>query len=329
MPQNVRLNQNVRLLRLDRQIRDGMFPNAQGFAAQCDCTSRQVHYDRKRLIEMGAPLRWNAKHKGWFYADATWSLPAVYLNEGELLAFFLAVEIARGSGNPGLQSVLLSAAAKISNSLTDRVSVDLNALRDGTSYHLSPAARVESEIYLQLHRAAAARRKVRARYFTATRGQWSERTLHPYHLHFARGEWILIAHDENRAQVRCFNIARIENLRDLTEHFARDLEFDATEYVAEMFVAERGEQVVEVAVQFDEYQARYIRERSFHPNQKPLEEQPDGGLILRFPASGLNEIARWIMGYGAHARALEPPELRAIIAGHVEKMGQIYGEKTE
>ena len=322
------MNQNVRLLRLDCQIRDGHYPNAKGFAAQCDCTSRQVHYDRKRLIEMGAPLAWDAARKGWFYTDAKWSLPAVYLNEGELLAFFLSVEIARGSGNPGLQSALMSAAAKISDSLTDRVSVDLNALRDGTSYHLSPAARVESEVYLQLQRAVAARRKVRARYYTATRGQWSERTLHPYHLHFARGEWILIAHDENRDELRCFNIARFENLRDLTQSFRRDLGFDAKSYVAEMFVSERGARVVEVAVQFDEYQARYIREREYHPQQKPLQELGDGGLILRFPASGLNEIARWIMGYGCHARALEPPELRAIVSSHVEKMSEIYGEQN-
>ena len=84
---SIAMNQNVRLLRLDCQIRDGHYPNAKGFAAQCDCTSRQVHYDRKRLIEMGAPLAWDAARKGWFYTDPTWSLPAVYLNEGELLAF--------------------------------------------------------------------------------------------------------------------------------------------------------------------------------------------------------------------------------------------------
>ena len=99
-------------------------------------------------------------------------------------------------------------------------------------------------------------------------------------------------------------------------------------YVAEMFVAERGERVYEVAVQFDEYQARYIREREYHPQQKPLQELDDGGLILRFPASGLNEIARWIMGYGSHARALQPPELRALISSHVEKMSEIYGENN-
>lgn len=323
------MNQHMRLLELDRQIRDGLFPSADSFAAQCDCTSRQAHYDRKRLIEMGAPLRWNAQRKGWYYTDPTWSLPAVYLNEGELLAFFLSVEIARGSGNPGLQSALLSATAKISQSLTDRVSVDLNALRDGTSYHLSPAARVESQVYLQLQRAVAARRKVRARYYTATRGQWSERTMHPYHLHFARGEWILVAHDENRDELRCFNIARFAELRELAQSFRRDLSFDAKTYVAEMFVAERGEQLFEVAVQFDEYQARYIRERVWHPQQKPPQELDDGGLILRFPASGLGEIARWIMGYGSHARVLEPPELRAIISSHVEKMQEIYGGKTD
>ena len=319
------MNQNVRLLQLDQQIRDGCYPNAQAFAAQCDCTSRQVHYDRKRLIEMGAPLAWDAGIKAGFTPIRRGVCPPFTSTKANFWRFSCRSKSRAAVATPELQSALLSAAAKISDSLTDRVSVDLNALRDGTSYHLSPAARVESEVYLQLQRAVAARRKVRARYFTATSGQWSERTLHPYHLHFARGEWILVAHDENRNQLRCFNLARFENLRDLIDHFRRDLNFDAKEYVAEMFVSERGERVHEVAVQFDEYQARYIREREYHPQQKPPEELDDGGLILRFPASGLHEIARWIMGYGSHARALAPPELRAIISSHVEKMSEIYG----
>ena len=321
------MNQFARLFEIDRQIRDGAYPNADALAAQFELTPRQIQYDCARLKAMGAPIRHDRKRGGWGYTDPRWLLPAVRLSEGELLAFFLSVEIARAQGNAGLRESLSRAATKIAQSLGDEVSVDLNALRASTSYNLSPAARVESEVYLQLQRAAAARQKVRLRYFTATRGQWSQRTLHPYHLHFARGEWLLIAYDENRDALRCFNIARIEDLSACEQHFERDLGFDAQQYVEEMFVAERGEELVEVAVKFDEYQARYIRERTWHPQQKPPEEQDDGGLILRFPASGLNEIARWVMGYGRHAEVLEPPQLRQIVRDHLRELAQIYEQE--
>ena len=322
------MNQFARLFEIDRQIRDGAFPTADSLAAQFDRTPRQIQYDCARLKAMGAPIRHNRKRGGWGYSDPCWLLPAMRLSEGELLAFFLSVEIARAQGNAGLRESLANAAAKIAGSLSDEVSVDLNALRASTSYNLAPAARVESEVYLLLQRAAAARRKVRLRYYTATRGQWSARVLHPYHLHFARGEWILIAFDENRDELRCFNIARIEEPTECEQNFARDLSFDAKAYVEEMFVSERGAELVEVAVKFDEYQARYIRERIWHPQQQPPQELDDGGLILRFPASGLNEIARWVMGYGRHAQVLEPPQLRALVVAHLRDLREIYSAET-
>ena len=321
------MNQFARLFEIDRQIRDGTFPSAETLAEKCEVTPRQIQYDCRRLKEVGAPIRHDRKRGGWHYTDPHWRLPAVWLSEGELLAFFLSVEIARAQGNPGLRESLTNAAAKIAHSLSDEISVDLNALHASTSYNISPAARVESETYLRLQRAAAARQKVRLRYYTATRGQRSERVTHPYHLHFARGEWILIAHDENRDELRCFNIARIEELSECDQHFQRDLDFDAKQYVGEMFVAERGDKLVEIAVRFDEYQSRYIRERTWHPQQKPLEEQDDGGVVLRFPASGLNEIARWVMGYGRHAQVLEPPQLRQIVRDHLRELSQIYADE--
>jgi len=203
------------------------------------------------------------------------------------------------------------------------VSVDLNALRDSTTYSFSPSARVDALSMLSLQRVAASRQKVSMRYFTASRGQWGERVVHPYHLHFARGEWILIAFDEGRDMIRCFNIARVKDLEPRPEHFERQSGFEAKEYVRTMFFAEVGDEVFEVAVHFDEYQARYIGEREWHREQDP-EPQSDGSLILKFPASGLQEVARWVLGYGRHARVLGPPELVSLVKSHVAELARLY-----
>ena len=173
-------------------------------------------------------------------------------------------------------------------------------------------------------RAQCARRKVKMRYYSASSGQTHWRTVHPYSLHNGRSEWILVAHDERRNALRCFNIARIKELETLEERFVRALDFDAQKFADSMLCAEAGEQTHQVAVRFDAYQARYIDERTYHA-QQTKDRQSDGGLILRFPASGLAEVARWAMGFGAHAEALEPPELVTMVAGHVAKMSEIYG----
>ena len=69
-------------------------------------------------------------------------------------------------------------------------------------------------------------------------------------------------------------------------------------------------------MRFDSQQAPYIRERSWHFSQQ-IEELSGGALVVRFQTSGLGEIARWVMQYGARAEVLAPLELREIVASQL------------
>jgi len=75
-------------------------------------------------------------------------------------------------------------------------------------------------------------------------------------------------------------------------------------------------------VRFDAYQARWIRERVWHPTQK-LQELPDGGVLFEAEANP-QEIKRWVLGYGSHAEVLEPPLLREEVKKEIEKMYARY-----
>lgn len=320
------MSQIGRVMEIDRLVRGGKAPSPDALAQQLDVTPRQIFLDRKYLIEeLGAPLRFDRKRGGWIYTDHTWVLPTAILTEGELLAFFLSVEIARSVGNSGLEESLAGAAQKIARGLGEVVSVDLTALRGAMSFGDSPAARVNAQTAMTLARAQSERRKVSMRYASASSGQTKWRVVHPYHLHHTRGEWLLLAFDEDRGELRSFNAHRIEELVTLPAHFLRDSDFNLDQTLRSMLWAEVGERVFDVRLFFDAYQARFIRERSWHPDQR-LEPQQGGALILHFPASGLNEVARWVLGYGKHARVLEPPELRAIVREHIEEMARIYQE---
>ena len=317
------MHQFARLFEIDRQIRDGVFPNADALAAQFEVTPRQVQYDCARLKAMGAPIRHHRVRGGWHYTDPTWILPAMRLSEGELLAFFLAVRVAREAANTPFAAELESAVEKLRRALGDPVSVDLNALEQ-VSFAAPPAMPADDANRWQLSRAQAARRKVSMVYRTGETGQTKTRVFHPYHVHDARGEWLVFGHDELRDELRTFNIARIESLKTLDAHFERPLDFDAQNLLDSMLWAQAGAQIYPIALWFDAYQARFIRERTYHSAQT-LYEQPNGELILRFPASGLAEVARFVLGFGAHCEVLEPPELRALVREHVAKMGEIYG----
>jgi len=92
------------------------------------------------------------------------------------------------------------------------------------------------------------------------------------------------------------------------------------------FRVETGLQEYSVAVRFDSQQAPYIRERSWHSSQQ-IEELPGGALIVRFQTSGLGEIARWVLQYGARAEVLAPPELRETVASQLRGAARMYGKK--
>ena len=319
------MNQWERLKELDRRIRARRFPTARELAIEWDLTERALYKDRALLVKMGARIGTDARNGGWVYLDPTFVLGTALLSNDELSAFLLAVEVARAGGNTGLDELLNAAVGKIKVALGEPISVAANA---DNSFGLAPVAVVTGDVHLQLTRAAASRQKLRMSYSSLSSNTHKTRVIHPYQLHLARGEWLLIAYDESHATdaapIRCFNIARIGELRALDEHFTRDLNYDGEKYVAEMFWAERGEAVAQVAVCFDAYQARYIRERQWHAQQS-IEEHADGSLTLRFRASGLNEIARWVMSYGRHAQVVAPAELRALVSSHVAAMAQIYG----
>lgn len=315
-----------RIIHLDQQIREGLYPNADTLAVHWEVSRRVIFSDRKFLLErLRAPLAYNRVRGGWYYSEPNWALPSCMVTQGELLAFFLSVEIAQSNAGDALGTSLRSAVAKIARLLPDSVEVRLDQLRAHYSFAAPSNLGAKSTVLLALHEAIAAQRIVEIVYFTASTGQRKTRTVHPHHLHHAHGDWYLVAFDIGRQKMLSFHVGRIEQHHIGAVTFARQPDFDGEEWVRASFVTESSGAPQNIAIRFDEYQARYIRERRFHQTQT-LEEQSDGGVILRFESSGLGEIQRWVLGYGAHAEVLSPPELRHNVQAEIEKMRAIYKE---
>lgn len=302
-----------RIFEIDRQIRAGLYPKAEDIAEKLECSRRVIYKDREFMIDrLKAPIEYDREKDGWYYTDSTWLLPNIMVSEGELLAFLLSIEVAQRHMGTALETSLRSAIEKISKSVKGPVRVDLEQLRAYYTVAQPTTVATNEQILLDLYRAAQERRQVRMNYYTNTRGEWNVRIVNPHHLYFENDSWYLFAYDHLRDEMRNFHLGRIEWWEILDERFERKPGFSADDWMGQAFQGIRGEQTVEVAIQFDEYQARWIREQSW-PDKYKIKELPDGNLILRFETSGVEGVKQWVMQYGRHAEVLAPPELRQMV----------------
>lgn len=87
-----------------------------------------------------------------------------------------------------------------------------------------------------------------------------------------------------------------------------------------------GDQVVHVVVDFDRTVARYVLARRWHRSQKttPLAR---GGVRLELDLNDTKQLQSWVLSFGPHARAVEPPQLVERIAGELHELAKVYGVK--
>src|SRR5262249_47987384 len=76
--------------------------------------------------------------------------------------------------------------------------------------------------------------------------------------------------------------------------------FDFRQYTAEAFGIEKGTRASEVVIRFAPRQARWIRERKWHPSAR-IQEEMGGGLVLRLRVAETSERRRWGMHVGPEA----------------------------
>lgn len=72
-----------------------------------------------------------------------------------------------------------------------------------------------------------------------------------------------------------------------------------------------------VVVEFSAARAAFVRARIWHRTQV-FEELPDGRVRLTFTCANLLPVVSWVLEWGPHARALEPPALVASVIAELE-----------
>lgn len=319
-----------RLLQLDTLLRAKQRQTATSLAEALEVSERTIRSDLAFLRDRyHAPLE-QSRQKGYYYSEPTWRLPSISLSKGELFALTLGARMLEAYAGSTYASELRSAITRLSERLPEPTWVDLQQVveerilfRSGAGIELDP------EIWHKLEDACRMKKSVQMGYYTASRNAFSERKLDPYLLHIYRGtNPYAIGYCHQRKEVRWFRVDRIKQLEVLKETFVQDPTFDAKEHLEMIFQHEAGGVPVPVAIWFDASTAPYIRERRWHPTQE-IQEHSDGSLTLSMLVRGMNDLKRWVLGYGRGAVVQDPPELVQLVREEVEQMRNRYSSSEE
>lgn len=314
-----------RLLEIDERLRSPLRQTAGSLAAALEVSERTIRSDIAFLRDRyGAPIDFT-KTQGYYYSDREWRLPSIQLSQGELFALTIGARMLQAYSGSAYALALHSAIDRLAERLPETTWVNLQQLaEERISFSSGAQINLDPEIWHRLEIACQHSQRVWMRYYTASRDRVEERKLDPYLLHIYRGtNPYAIGFCHMRQELRWFRIDRIRELEILDETFERDPKFNAKDHLAMIFQHEVGGVPVNIKIWFDAKTAPYIRERRWHPTQE-LYEQEDGAVILKMFVRGLNDVKRWVLGYGKGAIALEPPELVQLVREEVTAMEKHY-----
>jgi hypothetical protein len=149
------------------------------------------------------------------------------------------------------------------------------------------------------------------------------RRVEAYHLGCIDNQWYLIGHDLVRGQRRTFAITRLSAPKILKQKFQRPSDFSMESMMNGSFSAFETPKPSRVVIRLDAFATRLAAERVWHKSQK-IKPLAGGGSEMTLEVGLAPDLENWILGWGNHAKVLEPNALCERIASIARSMALQY-----
>jgi len=308
------------MLQIHQALQSGKYPNAAGFAREFEVSTKTVHRDLEFMrYQLDLPIEYDARRYGFFYTENVDSFPTLQITEGEFVALVVAERALEQYRGTTFEKPLLSAIRKMEQALPDTISLSLGDVQQTISFRTRAEPILNLEVFDLLAKATAARQQLELSYRKPGQQTVEQRVVDPYHLANINGEWFLFAYDHLRKDIRTFVPARIRAVKATGKKFPRPAKFSLEQRLRDSFGVHSGGSLTEVVIRFDAEVADYLREKRWHPSQE-LRDLKNGGVELRMKLSSLQEVERWALSWGGHARVMKPAELAASVKDAARKI---------
>jgi predicted DNA-binding transcriptional regulator YafY len=334
MPRNAEV---IRQWSILRDLESSRRMTIDELAARTGVTTRTIRRDLEALQSAGFPLYddvddgkryWMLEQRAFKRLDETGFTLA------ELSALYFSRTLVEALAATPFHAELRSGFDKLAGALTPGMRQFLDRLPLVLQAKAEPGARAAHQVTAET-KAAAGRstraaqlvdatlqhRRVAMRYHSMSSDREKSYAIDPYRLVYAQGGLYVVAFVPEYGQLRTFAVDRILELSVTEERF--DPSGGPEEVFADSMGVNQGTPPQRVEIAFAPRIARYVKERVWHPSQTTA-DQPDGGVTVVLHVSNDSALRSWIMGFGALARVVSPPELVAQVLDDLERARGAY-----
>jgi len=191
----------------------------------------------------------------------------------------------------------------------ERLVIDINPWSSGEADKLKLAS---------LREAIRDQRAVRFSY-TSTDGDQSSRSCEPMRLVLKGYVWYVYGYCLLREDFRIFRLSRIRELEATGSSFLRREEPPQGELLR--WGRRTHDNMVDLVLQFRP-RVRAKAEDYFEPGE--IEPQPDGTVVVRTTRPDEPWLYGYLLGFGADARVMAPPEVAAKLRAQAEEIVKLY-----
>lgn len=314
----------VRIQQVHRALAKNEFPNFRKLAEKLSVSEKTVQRDIDLMRDrMNLPIEYDQTHFGFYYTEQVVDIPGLELTEGEIVALFIARQaLGQYAGTP-FAAALKSACSRLEEELHDRVSLNLHELDTMMSFRNLGESPAQMEVFRLVNRAVMESVELTFDYHKINGREFEARRVQPLHLGCHENQWYLWAFDLQRAEMRTFALSRLKNPFVMRKKFKRPRKFAIDKHLHGSFGIFRGSNDYLIRIRFDAFASRYVKEKKWHHSQEVV-DLISGETELTVKLNSLQEISRWVLSWGKHARVLEPQALIEELADVAKTLTTFY-----
>jgi proteasome accessory factor B len=316
-----------RIYEIHSEILSGSYPNCNDLAKKLQVERKTIQRDISFMRdELGLPLVYENTLHGYFYESDISGFPIFQTTTDELAGLFLARNALESVRGTALATVLQDAFSKLTRGMMDKIQFSWSDLDEAFSRKTLEQKPRDIKRLGEITQSILNQQVTTFYYRKMTSDEAELRKAHPLHLGEVDGGWYLIAHDTHRNALRTFALPRISRLQISNSRFERPKDFNGRAYLSQSYgiwhvAGDHTRHVVRVELR--NYAARLAQERRWHPTQELVRLNAKASRVeLRFEVGRLEEVMRWVLGFGSQAKVLGPPELAKMVRAEVRAMSR-------
>ncbi|GAC83197.1 proteasome accessory factor B [Gordonia paraffinivorans NBRC 108238] len=283
--------------------------------------NRMFERDKNELRDLGIPLvtgrsPMSGGAEGYRIDRDTYELPDISLDSEEAAAIAMAAAL---WDTPEVSTLSQSAILKLRAAGLDvRSEDDLGITAGGSTRSMG-----SEQVIAGLLNAVQDRRAVEFTHRSSATATPATRRLEPWGVVSHRGRWYVVGHDLDRQATRTFRLSRISSVKAVGRAGAVTVPegTDLQKIVSAAVDSAAGTDGRTARIWVAAGRAAGLRRAA--AASEPGELDGEAGDVLTVEIHSLSAVARMVLGAGADAVVLDPPELRDLVVAALDRLAGV------